>query len=108
MKKAAFILALLAISISSVSLAGYGENRFKKKIEKHILYPETKTKLHTASVKVQFSVNEAGEIVIDQIDSSDQELIEYVSKKLKSIKVEQGSEVIGKTYSYHFTFEDQQ
>ena len=99
MKNSKIIFLGLIVSISTFSLAGYGETNFKKKIEKHILYPTLKQdQMLNAKVHVKFSVNSKGEMIIDEIN-------DYVITKLKELKVEKGNEVIGKSYVYNFSFE---
>jgi len=106
MKNAKTILVLLLISISSYSIAGYGENKFKNKIEKQIMYPlSSKIKKVDAKVHVEFSINCIGEIIIDKINSTNKEINDYVIEKLKEFKVEKGNEVIGKSFIYNFSFE---
>jgi len=106
MKNSKIIFLGLIVSISTFSLAGYGETNFKKKIEKHILYPTLKQdQMLNAKVHVEFSVNSKGEIIIDEINSTNSEINDYVITKLKELKVEKGNEVIGKSYVYNFSFE---
>lgn len=106
MKNVKIILAILFISVCAYSNAGRGENKFKNRIEKHILYPESlRNQKINAKVFVVFSINTKGEIVIDEINSTNKEIHQYVIEKLKEFKVEKGSEVIGKSYTYNFSFE---
>ena len=106
MKNLKAISFVLLVSISTFSFAGYGENHFKKKIENHIMYPQLKNDQKVnAKVHVEFTVNEKGEIIIDQINSTNKEINDYVVSKLHAFKVEKGNEVIGKSYTYNFSFE---
>lgn len=106
MKNSKTILFVLLVSISSYSIAGYGENHFRKKIENHILYPHlSKDQKVNAKVHVEFTVNTKGEIIIDEINSTNKEMNDYVIQKLKEFKVEKGNEVIGKSFIYNFSFE---
>ncbi|GEM_PF-3625991 len=106
MKNSKTILIVLLVSISTFSIAGYGETHFKKKIENHIMYPTLKNDQKVnAKVHVEFTVNEKGEIMIDKINSTNNEINDYVVAKLHEFKVEKGNEVIGKSYKFNFSFE---
>lgn len=105
MKNSKTILFALLLSISTFSIAGYGENHFKKKIENHIMYPHLNNEQKVnAKVHVEFTVSPKGEIIIDKINSTNKEINDYVITKLHEFKVEKGNEVIGKSFKYNFSF----
>lgn len=105
------ILALVVILLagSIVTKAGNDELSFKQTIVSKIQYPEfAKEQKLEADVWVSFTVNENGEITVNQTNSIDPDLMDYVKAELKKIKVNTDNEVIGKTFMYRFTFKYQE
>ncbi len=105
------ILALVVILLagSIVTKAGNDELSFKQTIVSKIQYPEfAKDQKLEADVWVSFTVNENGEITVNQTNSIDPDLMDYVKAELKKIRVNTDNEVIGKTFMYRFTFKYQE
>lgn len=105
------ILALVVILLagSIVTKAGNDELSFKQTIVSKIQYPEfAKEQKLEADVWVSFTVNENGEITVNQTNSIDPDLMDYVKAELKKIRVNTDNEVIGKTFMYRFTFKYQE
>lgn len=105
------ILALLFVFLfgSFALKAGNDELSFKQTVASKIQYPEfAKDQKLEADVYVSFTVNEDGEININQTNSICNELMDYVKDELKKIKVDSESEVVGKTFYYRFTFKYQE
>lgn len=105
------ILALVVILLagSLVTKAGNDELSFKQTVITKIQYPEfAKEQKLEADVWVSFTVTENGEIVVNQTNSIEPDLMDYVKAELKKIKVNSDNEVIGKTFVYRFTFKYQE
>ena len=105
------ILALVVILLagSIVTKAGNDELSFKQTIVSKIQYPEfAKDQKLEADVWVSFTVKENGEITVNQTNSIDPDLMDYVKAELKKIRVNTDNEVIGKTFMYRFTFKYQE
>jgi hypothetical protein len=102
--KTTVILTLFSfLWLSTPSFAGNGETLFKKKVNSKIKYPEQISKKVETEVYVQFSVTEAGEIVIDSISSESEEINTAIAEQLKELKVSaEDKDVIGKTFYYRF------
>lgn len=105
------ILALVVILLagSLVTKAGNDELSFKQTVITKIQYPEfAKEQKLEADVWVSFTVTENGDIVVNQTNSIEPDLMDYVKAELKKIKVNSDNEVIGKTFVYRFTFKYQE
>jgi hypothetical protein len=105
------ILALVVILLagSLVTKAGNDELSFKQTVITKIQYPEfAKEQKLEADVWVSFTVTENGEITVNQTNSIEPDLMDYVKAELKKIKVNSDNEVIGKTFVYRFTFKYQE
>lgn len=74
-----------------------------------MFYPQSKSgeNMIEAKVYVEFKVNSEGIIEISKIESTNEEMIQYVANKLAMIHAEQNFDVIGKDYKYCFSFEVQ-
>jgi len=108
MKTKLVLLALSILGVGTQVFAGNGEQLFKKKVNNHISYPTLKGEDVNAEVFVQFTVSEAGELVIDSISSESEEINAAIVKQLSRIKVDEcDAEVIGKTFKYRFVLKVQ-
>ncbi len=100
-------LFLIIMGIKS----NYAENdsvAFKHSIVNKIVYPEfaMKDKL-TADVWVKFNISENGKVIVDQINCVDVLFLDYVKTELQKLKIDDESELVGKTFYYKFTFKYQ-
>jgi len=95
--------------VSFASFAGNGENILTKKIHSKVKYPELASgkKVETIVI-VKLSVNELGEIVINNIDCPNAEVRENIAEQIKKIKLLPDSVFQGKVYTYGFVLEVQQ
>lgn len=109
MKTKNYVLGLFLVGVLFSSYAGIGETSFRHKVTTKISYPELRSHAKIdAEVYVEFKVNENCEIEIIKLDSSDQEVKDYVIKKLQTIVASESErEVIGKTFKYRFSFQVQ-
>ncbi|MCX6232079.1 MAG: hypothetical protein NTZ33_11100 [Bacteroidetes bacterium] len=102
--KLLIVLAIFFFGCFSLR-AGNDELSFKQTVVSKIVYPEfAKNQKLDADVFISLTVNEEGEIIINQSNSLNADLMEYVKTELKKIKVEKDNPVIGKTYIYKFVF----
>lgn len=104
-------LALVIIFLlGSFSLkAGNDELSFKETIISKIKYPEfARDQKLEADVYVSLTVADNGEIHVNQTNSINYDLMEYVKTELAKIKVNLDNEVIGKTFYYRITFKYQE
>ena len=105
-----FSLATLASSNHKNSVSGTSpklESSLKKLIDKHVIYPVFQNENMEGTVEVSFKIDTQGEVNILNIKSSNPELVDYVVKKLKKIKLEQSDESVGQTIKYRFVFKKQ-
>ncbi len=105
------VLAILFIFLL-VSVALKAENdelSFKQTVATQIKYPDfAKDQKLEADVYVSISINENGEIIVNQSNSISQEFMDYVKTELQKIKVSTDNEVIGKTFYFKFIFKYQE
>jgi hypothetical protein len=110
------ILALLAIFLISTSAFALNtqdpevvkaqKTNVVKNLKLQIDYPdfaiENKIQGH---VYVSFNLDQAGNIIIEEIHSTQAELKEYVIEELKKINIPQNDEYINLTYEMRFKFD---
>jgi len=108
--KTKIVAFLFIFLLGSISLkAGNDELSFKQTVVSQIKYPDfAKADKLDADVYISFTVNNNGEVIVNQINSISPDLMDYVKTELKKIKVETDNEVIGKTYNYKFIFKYQE
>lgn len=108
MKTKILVLVTLILMINLSLKAGKDELEFKQNLISQIKYPKfAEEKELEADVFISLTVNEKGEIVVNQMNSLYPEFMEYIKEELKMIKVSNNNEVIGKTYYFKFSFKYQ-
>jgi|GEM_PF-1142155 hypothetical protein len=122
MKKAIAISLILFSMVSAISLQAItptedstrketminntGE-KLKKQINRHMFYPIFAQQEMHGTVEVSFMINEEGTVKVLNIQSTNPDLVDYVLKKLKKIKLAEDDESVGKTIKYRFVFKKQ-
>lgn len=97
------LIMMLIFSFSSTLFAGNGESVFRKKISNKISYPENVKEKVETEVYVEFTVQETGEIVIDNISSESEEINAAIAEQILKLEVKPtDTDVIGKTFRYKF------
>ena len=105
MKIRNLILVIILATFGLTSKAGNDEIGFEQNIISKMKYPEyALVQLLKTDVCVSFTVTNDGNIIINQSNSINPDIMEYVENVLKSFKVNSENEVIGKTFYYRFTF----
>ncbi len=108
MKKIKLITVITLMLIGNFSFAENGENKFKKQITNHILYPKLEKLIeNSVNVFVKFTILDSCSIKIDKIETTNVEFKNYVIQKLNELSNNIDIELIGKTFEYNFTFEVQ-
>lgn len=120
--KSLFVTTLLALtlSLSAFALNSGGEEstdsvtteRFERKvrraIDRTVIFPvDQQGKELAGSVDVEFTVNNNGRIEVLGIDASSPELMDYVTRKLRTIKLSSQGDP-GRVMRYRFVFRQQQ
>ncbi|MFZ4411794.1 MAG: hypothetical protein ACOYOV_01830 [Bacteroidales bacterium] len=108
--KTKFLAILFIFLLVSVALkAENDELSFKQTVATQIKYPDfAKDQKLEADVYISISINENGEIIVNQSNSISQEFMDYVKTELQKIKVNTDNEVIGKTFYFKFIFKYQE
>jgi len=122
MKKAIAISLILFSMVSAISLQAITPNedstrketminntgeKLKKQINRHMFYPIFAQQEMHGTVEVSFMINEEGTVKVLNIQSTNPDLVDYVLKKLKKIKLAEDDESVGKTIKYRFVFKKQ-
>ncbi len=102
--------AVLIVMISTLSSFAKDtkttvKSNLKKEISKQISYPELA--IETAkegTVYVQFTVNEEGKLVVNQMNYLDVTFGDYVKQRLSKIQIDSNDPAIGSTHSMKFDF----
>ena len=81
--------------------------KLKKQINRHMFYPIFAQQEMHGTVEVSFMINEEGTVKVLNIQSTNPDLVDYVLKKLKKIKLAEDDESVGKTIKYRFVFKKQ-
>lgn len=76
-------------------------------VDKHVVFPIFQDQNMEGTVEVSFKINTEGQVNILNIKSSNPDLIDYVVKKLKKIKLEKSDDSVGQTIKYRFVFKKQ-
>ena len=72
---------------------------------KSISYPAfAKSEKLNGDVVVSFSINDSGKIVIDKVDGTYTELVQYVKEQFKKVKLDINASEIGKNFYCRFKF----
>ena len=97
------IILMLIFFFASSAFAGNGESVFRKKVSRKICYPEHIEKKVETEVYVQFTVQQNGEIVIDSIQSENEEIKVAIRDQIRQLEVAPtDTDVVGKTFRYRF------
>ena len=108
MKTIKIITVLSLLFVSNLSIAGNGENKLKKQLSSHVLYPKLEKSIeNNVKVFVKFTIRDSCTINIDKIESSNIEFKNYVIQKINELENNIDLDVIGKSFEYNFTFEVQ-
>ncbi len=108
--KIKYLALAIIFLLGSFSLkAGNDKLSLKETVISKIKYPEfARDQKLEADVYVSLTVADNGEIIVNQTNSVNPELMEYVKTELAKIKVNLDNEVIGKTFYYRITFKFQE
>jgi outer membrane biosynthesis protein TonB len=115
MKRSLILTLVFLLSLGGSTFASGDEpeksikstETIKKMVDKHMVYPIFQIQSMEGTVEVSFKINDDGEVNILNIKSSNPDLIDYVVKKLKKIKLEESDDGSGQTIKYRFVFKKQ-
>ncbi len=90
------------------SFAGNEENTLTQKINRKISYPSSLAarKIET-TVNVSVFINQNRELIIQSIDSENQEMSDAIREQLRKLKFTPTEEMIGQTFQYRFVMKIQ-
>lgn len=103
MKAINTLLAVLFITVSTVSFAGHGERLLKKKVSNAINYTTLKSEQKKeTTVTAWITVDEKGEVKVTGMMTSNAEAAKAIKAQLEKISNLPVEELKGKTFAYKF------
>jgi len=107
--KTVFAIALVVLCVSTVSADGLkvkAKKQLASLVKKHISYPENlKIENKSGIVLIDLFVDKSGNLVINQINASDNVFKSHVEKKIEELnELNDYSGIIGQNLLYKFKF----
>jgi hypothetical protein len=94
---------------SSIAKTNDKASLLDKQINKMVVYPLSHDTRNVGVVEIEFYINGKGKVFVSSLQSSDPNLAEYVSEKIKQIQLPMDDSSIGTMHKFRFVFkgEDQ-
>lgn len=101
------ILLFAGLSLASGPVSNYPEksDRLKNQLNRHVVFPASEPSY--GEVEVVFQVTDKGEIEVLESRSLNEQLSDYVSKKLEKIRLTKDDINLGQVIRYRFVFKKQ-